>query len=92
MDARKREMLWLRKAGYSPRLRSSRLIALQSKILSFFMTFIWDVVPLVVCVISLAFFVLVAHGELTVAIAFPALQALSILTQSLTMVCLLDLP
>ena len=56
------------------------------------MTFIWDVVPLVVCVISLAFFVLVAHGELTVAIAFPALQALSILTQSLTMVCLLDLP
>ncbi|SRR5258708_5611782 len=92
MDARKREILWLRKVGHTLRPRSLRLTALQSKILSFFMTFFWDVIPLVVCVISLAFFVLVAHGELTVAIAFPTLQALSILTQSLTMVCFPIMP
>ncbi|KAF8331910.1 uncharacterized protein EI90DRAFT_3154324 [Cantharellus anzutake] len=73
MDARKREVFWLRK----------------SKILQFVLAFLWDVIPLIVCVISFTFFVLVAHGELTVAIAFPALQALSILTQSLTMIPML---
>ncbi|KAF8339574.1 uncharacterized protein EI90DRAFT_3151078 [Cantharellus anzutake] len=73
MDMRKREVFWLRK----------------SKILGFFLTFLWDVVPLVVCIISFTFFVLIGHGKLTVAIAFPALQALSILTESLTMIPML---
>lgn len=70
MEARKREMMWLRK----------------SKWLNFAMSFFWDVIPLVVTVISFMGYVLIAKGELTVAIAFPALSGFGLLTQALTMV------
>ncbi|KAF8318510.1 P-loop containing nucleoside triphosphate hydrolase protein [Clavulina sp. PMI_390] len=70
MEARKREMNWLRKFKW----------------LSFAMTFFWDVVPLLVTVISFVAYILIGKGKLTIAIAFPALSAFSILTQSVTMI------
>ena len=54
------------------------------------MTFFWDVVPLCVTVISFVVYVLVGKGELTVAIAFPALSAFGMLTQAVTMVSFTD--
>lgn len=54
------------------------------------MSFFWDVVPLLVTVISFIAFVTIAHGELTVAIAFPAISGFALLTQSVTMVCLIS--
>lgn len=50
------------------------------------MTFFWDVVPLLVTVVSFMAYVLISKGELTVAIAFPALSGFTLLTQSVTMV------
>ncbi|KAF8318512.1 P-loop containing nucleoside triphosphate hydrolase protein [Clavulina sp. PMI_390] len=70
MEARQREMKWLRK----------------SKWLNFAMTFFWDVVPLLVTVISFVVYVVIGKGELTIAIAFPAISAFGMLTQSVTMV------
>lgn len=58
----------------------------KSKWISFLMAFFWDVVPLFVSVISFTSFVLIGKGELTVAIAFPALTAFGLLTGSLTKV------
>lgn len=73
MEARSREMTWLRK----------------SKWLAFFMSFFWNIVPLFVSVISFTSFVLLGKGQLTVAIAFPALTAFSLLTSALTKVCII---
>ena len=72
MEARAREMQWLRRIKW----------------LYFSTSFFWDIVPLVVTVISFMGFVLISKGELTVAIAFPALSGFSLLTQALTMVCI----
>jgi multidrug transporter EmrE-like cation transporter len=70
MDARAREMAWLRK----------------SKWLGFLTTFFWNVIPVIISIVSFICFVTVAKGKLTVAIAFPALSAFSLLTHALTMV------
>lgn len=70
MEARTRELRWLRK----------------NKWLQFVMSFYWDVLPLTVTIISFMAFVLIGKGELTVAIAFPALNAFEILTEALTIV------
>ena len=59
---------------------------MQSKWIQFAMTFFWDVIPLLVTVVSFAAYVTIAKGELTVAIAFPALSGFALLTRSLTMV------
>lgn len=75
MAARSREMAWLRKSKWT----------------DFFVGFFWDIVPFGISIFSFMAFVLIAKGELTVAIAFPALTAFQLLTQALTKVrgCLL---
>lgn len=70
MEARSREMKWLRKSKWT----------------DFFIGFFWDVVPFGISIASFMSFVLIAKGELTVAIAFPALTAFGLLTDSLTKV------
>lgn len=70
MAARSREMQWLRKSKWT----------------DFFVGFFWDIVPFGISIFSFMAFVLIAKGELTVTIAFPALTAFQLLTQALTKV------
>jgi hypothetical protein len=50
------------------------------------LTITWDIVPVLVSLISFSAFVLLTEGQLTVAVAFPALQTFALLTRALTLV------
>ncbi|CAE6413166.1 unnamed protein product [Rhizoctonia solani] len=68
LDARSDELKWLRKL----------------KVSFFFLSMMWDVVPILVSAISFSCFTLVAKRELTVDIAFPCITVFSMLSQSMT--------
>ncbi|KAG8738112.1 hypothetical protein FRC10_007279 [Ceratobasidium sp. 414] len=68
LDARQAELAWLRKL----------------KVSFFFLSMMWDIVPILVAAISFSCFTLVAKRELTVDIAFPCITVFSMLSQSLT--------
>ncbi|KAF8310772.1 P-loop containing nucleoside triphosphate hydrolase protein [Clavulina sp. PMI_390] len=65
--------------------KRKRELALFGKFLWFICTiiFIWDVLPLVVTLISFSSFLFIAHGKLTVAIAFPVISGLEIMTKTI---------
>ncbi|CAE6351129.1 unnamed protein product [Rhizoctonia solani] len=68
LDARSDELKWLRKL----------------KVSFFFLSMMWDIVPILVSAISFSCFTLIAKKELTVDIAFPCITVFSMLSQSLT--------
>ena len=86
MAARAREMGWLRKVRTAYFQARLFLILLQSKLLYLALTITWDIVPVLVSLLSFSAFVLLAQGQLTVAVAFPALQTFGLLTRALTLV------
>ncbi|CAE7143619.1 unnamed protein product [Rhizoctonia solani] len=67
LEARKSEVKWLSKL----------------KLTNFFMSMVWDLVPILVAAIGFSCFTLVAKRELTVDIAFPCISIFHILSTSL---------
>ncbi|CAE6439243.1 unnamed protein product [Rhizoctonia solani] len=68
LEARRAEVKWLSKL----------------KLTNFFMSMVWDLVPILVAAIGFSCFTLVAKRELTVDIAFPAISIFHILSTSLS--------
>ncbi|CAE6495623.1 unnamed protein product, partial [Rhizoctonia solani] len=68
LEARHAEVKWLSKL----------------KLTNFFMSMVWDLVPILVAAIGFSCFTLVAKRELTVDIAFPAISTFHILSTSLS--------